>query len=129
MTYAIITTAKFGTGCAWIALKAIQEHKHVESQIPDRSEQASEITSMKQDPVGCVDGVSKGDDRARDLGVLGLESLGILRRATGDQQRGDGPGRRDHRWQQREQQVVFPGWDPHRQPDTEDDQRQRTDGR
>ena len=75
------------------------------------------------------DGVRERGDRGGDLGVLGLQPLGVGPGAAGDQQRGSDPGRRQRRRQQRQQEVALAGEDARREPDAEDDQSERVDAR
>ena len=104
------------------------EHEHVESKVSHRPDHAAPGAAVKQEPVGVLHGDRQRRDRAGDLGVLGLQPLGIDAGAAGDQHRGGEPGCRHHRRQQRQQQIVLAGEDARRQPHAKDDQRQRIDG-
>jgi hypothetical protein len=104
------------------------QNEHVASEIADRPQHAPEAAAMEQHPVGGGDGVGQGDDRGGHLGTVGLQRRGVFRGSASNRTRGDDPERGRAGRQQREQQVALARKDADRQPEAEDDQRQRTDG-
>ncbi len=83
---------------------------------------------MNEEPLGVLHSVRERRDRAGNAGVLGMQPLGMGAGAGGDQERGGDPSRHQGRRQQRQQEIGLPREDPRREPDADDDERQRVDG-
>ena len=124
-----MTMAKPGAGWAWIGEERGPQDQHVEPEVGQHPEHARPGATVKQQPLRVLHGVRERGDRGGDLGVLAVCSrCGVAAGAMGDQQRGRDPGRCDGRRQHRQQEVALAGEDADREPDAEDDQRQRVDG-